>query len=52
MAAKEKEDDPSKRAFDYEKDMGSAAKIGHAQKREMLKRAADLGSKFSKGSFL
>lgn len=49
---KEEEDDPSKRAFDYQKDVGVGMKIGHAQKREMLDRAKDFGSKFSGGSFL
>lgn len=49
---KEKEDDPSKRAFDYEKDMGGGMKIGHAQRKEMLNKAADFGSRFSKGSYL
>ncbi|MCJ1228408.1 hypothetical protein MMC12_005069 [Toensbergia leucococca] len=49
---KEKEDDPSARAFDWEKDMGSGAKIGHAQKRELLNRAADFGSRFEGGNYL
>lgn len=49
---KKKEDDPSKRGFDYEKDMAAGTKIGHAQKREMLNRAADFGSRFAKGSYL
>lgn len=48
---KEKEDDPSKRAFDKEKDIGGV-KIGHVQKKEMLKRASDFGSRFAKGSYL
>jgi len=49
---KEKEDDPSQRAFDYEKDMGGATKIGHAQRREILNKASEFGSRFSKGSYL
>ncbi|CAD6582423.1 MAG: hypothetical protein ASARMPRED_000964 [Alectoria sarmentosa] len=49
---KEKEDDPSARAFDKEKDMGMGMKIGHAQKREMLNKAKDFGSRFEKGSYL
>lgn len=49
---REKEDDPSKRAFDKEKDMGLGRKIGHAQKKEMLSKAADFGSRFAKGSYL
>jgi hypothetical protein len=49
---KEEEDDPSKRAFDKEKDMGLGRKISHAQRREMMNKAADFGSRFSKGKFL
>ena len=51
-AFKEKEDDPSKRAFDWEKDMAGGVKIGHAQKKEMLNRAADFGSRFAGGNYL
>jgi hypothetical protein len=49
---REKEDDPSKRAFDKEKDMGLGGRIGHVQKKDMLKRAGDFGSRFEKGSYL
>lgn len=49
---KEKEDDPSKRAFDKEKDIGGGVKIGHAQKKELLNRAADFGSRFAGGNYL
>ncbi|KAI9866623.1 MAG: hypothetical protein M1813_001175 [Trichoglossum hirsutum] len=50
---REKEDDPSKRAFDREKDIGGGGRrIGYTQKKEMLTRAADFGSRFSSGSFL
>ncbi len=49
---REKEDDPSKRAFDKEKDMGMGVKIGHAQKRELLNKAKDFGSRFEKGNYL
>lgn len=49
---KEKEDDPSARAFDKEKDMGMGIKIGHAQKRELLTKAKDFGSRFEKGNYL
>ena len=52
VTPREKEDDPSKRAFDKEKDIAGGRKIGHAQKKEMLTRAADFGSRFSSGSFL
>lgn len=48
----EKEDDPSKRAFDREKDVGLGVKIGHSQKKEMLDRAANFGSKFAGGKYL
>ncbi|KAL4929287.1 GPALPP motifs-containing protein 1 [Aspergillus undulatus] len=48
----EKEDDPSKRAFDKEKDMALSSKLTNAQRREMMSKAADFGSRFSKGKFL
>jgi hypothetical protein len=51
-APDEVEDDPSKRAFDREKDMGSGTRISASQKREMLNKAADFSSRFSGGSFL
>lgn len=49
---KEKEDDPSARAFDKEKDVGLGMKIWHAQKREMLSRAKDFGDRFARGNYL
>lgn len=49
---KEKEDDPSARAFDREKDVGLGVKIGHAQKRELLSKAKDFGSRFAGGNYL
>ncbi|QDS67870.1 hypothetical protein FKW77_007901 [Venturia effusa] len=48
----EKEDDPSKRAFDREKDVGGGMKIGHAKRKEMVNRASDFTSKFAGGGFL
>lgn len=48
----EEEDDPSKRAFDKEKDMKLGGKIGTAQRRELLNRAADFGGRFAKGKYL
>ncbi|EON98548.1 hypothetical protein UCRPA7_5955 [Phaeoacremonium minimum UCRPA7] len=48
----EEEDDPSKRAFDREKDMALGGKITHSQRREMLNRAADFGGRFQKGKYL
>ncbi|KAF9240148.1 hypothetical protein DTO013E5_8284 [Penicillium roqueforti] len=50
--APEEEDDPSARAFDREKDMAVASKISSAQRREMVKKAADYNTRFTKGSFL
>jgi hypothetical protein len=49
---REKEDDPSSRAFDKDKDMGLGGRIGHVQKKDMLKRAGDFGSRFERGKFL
>ena len=49
---KEKADDPSARAFDREKDMALGGKLGEAQKREMVRRAGDFGSRFEKGNYL
>ena len=49
---KEKEDDPSARAFDREKDVVRGTKIGRAQRQEMLTRAADFGQRFTKGNYL
>ncbi|KAL8963823.1 MAG: hypothetical protein Q9197_007067, partial [Variospora fuerteventurae] len=49
----EKEDDPSKRAFDKEKDIGGGGmKIGHAKRKEMMHKAADFGSRFAGGKYL
>nr|POF07870.1 gpalpp motif-containing protein 1 [Quercus suber] len=46
------EDDPSKRAFDREKDMGSGMAISRTQREQMLSKASDFSSKFSGGSYL
>ncbi|KAF7562983.1 hypothetical protein G7046_g1156 [Stylonectria norvegica] len=48
----EEEDDPSKRGFDREKDMALSGKIGTAQRRELMNKAANFGGRFQKGSFL
>ncbi|KAF2772099.1 hypothetical protein EJ03DRAFT_212887 [Teratosphaeria nubilosa] len=48
----EAEDDPSKRAFDRDKDMASGSRISGAQKSEMLKKGGGFSSKFSGGSYL
>lgn len=49
---KEMEDDPSKRGFDWEKDMGSGMKIDNRKREDLLKRAKGFGDRFSSGSFL
>lgn len=48
----EAEDDPSKRSFDREKDMGAGMRIGEKQRKEMLNKASGFSSKFSGGSYL
>ncbi|KAH9883675.1 hypothetical protein F4778DRAFT_621261 [Xylariomycetidae sp. FL2044] len=48
----EEEDDPSKRAFDREKDMRLGGKINTAQRRQLLNKAADFGGRFAKGKYL
>lgn len=50
--AQGEDDDPSRRAFDREKDMSLSSKISSAQRREMVKRAADYNTRFTKGNFL
>lgn len=45
--AKVEEDDPSKRAFDYEKDMAIQGNMNHKQKREMLSKSKSFGDRFS-----
>jgi len=52
VAKGEEEDDPSKRAFDKEKDMALGGKIGTAQRRELVTKAANFGGRFQKGSYL
>jgi hypothetical protein len=49
---KEKEDDPSKRAFDYEKDMAVIGTASHKQRRNMLNKSKGFGDRFSSGNFL
>ncbi|KAF7195266.1 hypothetical protein HII31_03472 [Pseudocercospora fuligena] len=50
--AEVEEDDPSKRAFDREKDMGGSGHISSSQKRQMLNKAAGFSGKFSGGTYL
>ncbi|KAK9455385.1 hypothetical protein V1511DRAFT_350558 [Dipodascopsis uninucleata] len=46
-------DDPSKRPFDYQKDIASGGKILSSSKlQEMAKRAGSIDSKFSDGGFV
>ncbi|KAI0881194.1 uncharacterized protein GGS22DRAFT_172634 [Annulohypoxylon maeteangense] len=52
LGAEEEEDDPSKRAFDREKDIRSGGRISATQRREFMNRAADFGGRFAKGKFL
>ncbi|KAF4591965.1 hypothetical protein GQ602_002264 [Ophiocordyceps camponoti-floridani] len=52
VARGEEEDDPSKRAFDRDKDMALGGKIGTAQRRELVSKSANFGSRFQKGSYL
>jgi len=48
----EKEDDPSKRGWDWEKDMKAAPSVGRAKKKEMVDRAEGFSSRFSGGGYL
>lgn len=49
---RKEDDDPSGRAFDREKDMAISSKISNAQRREMVNKASDYSSRFTKGDFL
>ena len=49
---KDADDDPSKRAFDRDKDMGSGMRIGQGKRKEMLSKASDYSSKFAGGNYL
>ncbi|KAH8906083.1 hypothetical protein BR93DRAFT_727219 [Coniochaeta sp. PMI_546] len=48
----EEDDDPSKRAFSWEKDMKSSGTISHTQRRQLLAKSADFGGRFDKGRYL
>ncbi|PFH56868.1 hypothetical protein XA68_15838 [Ophiocordyceps unilateralis] len=50
--ARGEEDDPSKRAFDKDKDMALGGKIGTAKRRELVSKSANFGGRFQKGSYL
>ena len=49
---KEKEDDPSKRAFDYKKDMAISGTVNHKQRRDMLNKSKGFSDRFASGNFL
>lgn len=49
---KEKEDDPSKRVFDYEKDMAVIGTANHKQMRDTISKSKGFGDRFSSGSYL
>jgi hypothetical protein len=49
---KDKEDDPSKRAFDYEKDMAVVGTANNKQRRELLSKSKGFSDRFASGSFL
>lgn len=49
---REKEDDPSARAFDREKDIAGGMRINTTQRKELMKNASDFGSRFSSAKYL
>ena len=49
---RDKDDDPSARAFDREKDIAGGMKIGHRARKDMMERAKGMGDRFAKGSYL
>lgn len=48
----EKDDDPSARAFDREKDIGGGLQINATQRREMMKKSGEFSSRFSSAKYL
>ncbi|AEO70521.1 59a1058f-b639-49cb-a754-a425d37e081d [Thermothielavioides terrestris] len=48
----DEEDDPSKRAFDWEKDMKVGGRISNSQRKELLNRAANFSGRFQGGKYL
>ncbi|KAK4565581.1 hypothetical protein LTR86_004198 [Recurvomyces mirabilis] len=50
--AAELEDDPSKRSFDREKDMGAGMRIDGTKRKQLLNQAEGFSSKFAGGSYL
>ena len=51
-SGKDLEDDPSKRAFDYNKDMAVSGTTTHKQRRDMLAKSKGFSDRFSSGSYL
>jgi Protein of unknown function (DUF3752) len=49
---KVEDDDPSKRAFDYQKDIAGGRPLGFKERNAMINKAKDLDSKYSGGSYL
>ena len=49
---KDEDDDPSARTFDYQKDMAGGLQINATQRREMMKKATDFGSRFAGARYL
>jgi len=48
----EKDDDPSARAFDREKDIAGGLQLNSTQRREMMKKSSDFNSRFSSAKYL
>lgn len=48
----DEEDDPSKRAFDRDKDMAVGGRITATQRKQLIDKSANFGGRFQKGSFL
>ena len=46
------DDDPSKRAFDREKDMGAGMRIDGTKRKQLLNQASGFSGKFAGGSYL
>lgn len=46
------EDDPSKRAFDWQKDIAGGKTLGFKERNKMIERAKNLDSKYSGGHYL
>jgi hypothetical protein len=49
---REEDDNPSKRAFDREKDIAGGLQLNSTQRRDMLKKASDFSTRFSSSKYL